>query len=158
MGNPRVAAADAMARRTGPSAGLGGAATPGSRRARGLRRPAGRCRARRLPVRRALPTAERHGLISTVPDLAASATIHYDAWERAVADFVARRTGQPTDSLFPRIVGRSVLASCRTVYERWFARADADLAVHLEAALEALPAGFADPVPATEPEPPAERG
>jgi hypothetical protein len=94
-------------------------------------------------------------LISTVPDLAASATIHYDAWERAVADFVARRTGQPTDSLYPLTVGRSVLATCRAAYERW---SDADLAVYLEAALKVLAAGFADPVLTTEPDPPAERG
>ncbi|MEV4603472.1 hypothetical protein AB0K15_39585 [Amycolatopsis sp. NPDC049253] len=97
-------------------------------------------------------------LISTVPDLAASATIHYDAGERAVADFVARRTGQPTDSLYPLTVGRSVLATCRAAYERWSARADADLTVYLEAALKALAAGFADPVLTTEPDPPAERG
>ncbi|WIX77150.1 mycofactocin system transcriptional regulator [Amycolatopsis carbonis] len=99
---------------------------------------------------------KRMSLISTVPDLAASATIHYDAWERAVADFVARRTGQPTDSLYPLTVGRSVLATCRAAYERWSARADADLTVYLDAALKALAAGFADPVLTTEPDPPAE--
>ncbi|WP_326835280.1 mycofactocin system transcriptional regulator [Amycolatopsis rhabdoformis] len=95
----------------------------------------------------------RMSLLSTVPDLAASATIHYDAWERAIAEFVARRTGQPTESLYPLAVGRSVLATCRAAYERWSARADADLTVYLDAALQALAAGFADTVLVTEPDP-----
>ncbi|MGW4488671.1 mycofactocin system transcriptional regulator [Amycolatopsis sp. NPDC004368] len=95
----------------------------------------------------------RMSLLSTVPDLAASATIHYDAWERAIADFVAQRIGQPTDSLYPLAVGRSVLAACRAAYERWSARADADLTVYLDAALRALGAGFTDDVLTKEPDP-----
>ncbi|QRP42879.1 mycofactocin system transcriptional regulator [Amycolatopsis sp. FDAARGOS 1241] len=95
----------------------------------------------------------RMSLVSTVPELAANATIHYDAWERAVAGFVAHRTGQPTDSLFPLAVGRSVLATCRAAYERWSARADADLTLYLDAAMKALAAGFADTVLVTEPDP-----
>ena len=97
----------------------------------------------------------RMSLLSTVPDLAASATIHYDAWERAIAHFVGRRTGQPTESLYPLAVGRSVLATCRAAYERWSARADADLVVYLDAALRALAAGFTDAVLTTEPDPPS---
>jgi hypothetical protein len=92
-------------------------------------------------------------LLSTVPDLAASAAIHYDAWERAIADFVARRIGQPTESLYPLAVGRSVLASCRAAYECWSARADADLAVYLDSALRALAGGFADSVLAGKADP-----
>jgi mycofactocin system transcriptional regulator len=93
----------------------------------------------------------RMHLISTVPELAASATIHYDAWERAVAEFVARRCGQPADSLHALAAGRATLAACRAAYERWSARADADLTVYLDAALRALAAGFADPALAGEP-------
>ncbi|WP_432845045.1 mycofactocin system transcriptional regulator [Amycolatopsis sp. CA-161197] len=95
----------------------------------------------------------RMRLLSTVPDLAASATIHYDSWERAIADFVARRTGQPTESLYPLAVGRSVLATCRAAYERWSARADADLTVYLDAAMKALAAGFTDAALTAEPDP-----
>jgi mycofactocin system transcriptional regulator len=95
----------------------------------------------------------RMSLLSTVPDLAASATIHYDAWERAVAAFVARRTGQPLESLYPLVVGRSVLAACRAAYERWSARADADLTVYLNAGLQALAAGLTDSVLTAEPAP-----
>jgi mycofactocin system transcriptional regulator len=95
----------------------------------------------------------RMHLISTVPELAASATIHYDAWERAVAEFVARRTGQPADALYPLAAGRATLAACRAAYERWSARADADLTVYLDAALRALEAGFSDAALAAEPSP-----
>ncbi|MDT7804841.1 MAG: TetR/AcrR family transcriptional regulator, regulator of mycofactocin system [Actinomycetota bacterium] len=95
----------------------------------------------------------RMSLLSSVPELAASATIHYDAWERAVSAYVGARTGQPADSLYPLAVGRAVLAACRAAYERWSARADADLTVYLDAALRALTAGFADTALTAEPSP-----
>ncbi len=88
----------------------------------------------------------RMNLISSVPALAASATVHYDAWERAIAGFVAGRTGQPPDSLYPLAVGRATLATCRAAYEQWAARADADLTHYLDTALRALAAGFGDAV------------
>lgn len=94
----------------------------------------------------------RMSLIGTVPELAASAAVHYDAWERAVSEYVARRAGQPADSLYPLAVGRAVLAACRAGYDRWAARADADLTVYLDAALRALAAGFADQVLTAEPQ------
>lgn len=88
----------------------------------------------------------RMNLISSVPALAASATTHYDAWERAISEFVARRIGQPADSLYPLAVGRATLATCRAAYEQWAGRADADLTVYLDEALRALAGGFADDV------------
>ncbi|WP_020661616.1 mycofactocin system transcriptional regulator [Amycolatopsis benzoatilytica] len=96
----------------------------------------------------------RMNLLSTVAELAASATRHYDDWERAVISFVAHRTGQPEDSLYPLAVGRAVLATCRAAYERWSARADADLTLYLDAGLRALAAGFSDEVLTAEPEAP----
>ena len=67
--------------------------------------------------------------------------------------------GQPADSLLPLAVGRATLAACRAAYERWAARADADLTVYLDAALRALAAGFDDDVlsagPAAGPKRPA---
>ena len=86
----------------------------------------------------------RMALIGSVPALMASAAVHYDAWERAISDFVARRTGQPAESLYPLAVGRATLAACRAGYDRWVVHADADLTVYLDAALRALAAGFAD--------------
>jgi TetR/AcrR family transcriptional regulator, regulator of mycofactocin system len=93
----------------------------------------------------------RMNLIGSVPALAASAASHYDAWERAVSEFAARRLGQPADSLYPLAIGRSTLAACRAAYDRWLARADADLTLYLDAALRALAAGFGDASPAEEP-------
>ena len=84
----------------------------------------------------------RMNLISSAPALEASAAVHYDAWERAISDFAAGRLGQPAGSLFPLAVGRATLAVCRGAYERWSARADADLTVYLDAALAGLAAGF----------------
>ena len=85
----------------------------------------------------------RMNLIGSVPALASSAAVHYDAWERVVSEFVGARTGQPPWSLYPLVVGRSTLAACRAAYDRWSARADADLTVYLDAALAALATGFA---------------
>ena len=89
----------------------------------------------------------RMTLVGSVPELAASATVRYDAWERAIGEFVARRVGRPADSLYPRAAGLATLAACRAAYERWAARADADLTVYLDAALRALADGFRDPLP-----------
>jgi mycofactocin system transcriptional regulator len=105
-------------------------------------------------IRRAVVTANHYGpqdvpelrlrmnLIGGVPALQSSAAVHYDAWERAISDFVATRIGQPADSLYPLAVGRATLAACRAAYDRWSARADADLTYYLDAALAALAAGF----------------
>ncbi len=85
----------------------------------------------------------RMNLISSVPALQASAAPHYDAWERAVSAFAAVRLGQPADSLYALVIGRTTLAACRAAYDRWVARADNDLTVYLELALSALSTGFA---------------
>jgi len=95
----------------------------------------------------------RMTLIASVPELAASAAVRYDAWERAVIEFVAARTGQPVDSLYPLAVGRATLAVCRAAYERWATVADADLTVYLDAALRSLSAGFTNPEVDAEPTP-----
>jgi mycofactocin system transcriptional regulator len=84
----------------------------------------------------------RMNLIGGVPALQSSAAVHYDAWERAISDFVASRVGQPAETLFPVAVGRATLAACRAGYDRWSARADADLPYYLDAALAGLAAGF----------------
>jgi mycofactocin system transcriptional regulator len=105
-------------------------------------------------IRRAVATANhyrvqdvaelrlRMNLIGGVPALQSSTAVHYDAWERAISDFAAIRLGQPADSLYPLVVGRATLAACRAAYDRWSARADADLTFYLDAALAALAAGF----------------
>jgi TetR/AcrR family transcriptional regulator, regulator of mycofactocin system len=84
----------------------------------------------------------RMNLIGSVPALQSSAAVHYDAWERAISEFAASRLGQPADSLYPLALGRATLATCRAAFDRWSARADADLPYYLDAALVALSAGF----------------
>ena len=93
----------------------------------------------------------RMSLIGSVPALMASAAVHYDAWERVISDFVARRAGQPAGSLYPLAVGRATLAACRAAFDRWVVHADADLTAYLDAALRALAAGFADDELTAEP-------
>ncbi len=94
----------------------------------------------------------RMNLIGSVPALQASAAHHYDAWERAVSDFAAARLGQPPNSLYPLAIGRATLAVCRSAYDCWVDRADADLTVYLDEALVALAAGF-DPAELGTPDP-----
>jgi TetR/AcrR family transcriptional regulator, regulator of mycofactocin system len=84
----------------------------------------------------------RMNLIGSVPALQASAAHHYDAWEQAVSDFAAGRLGRPANSLYPLAIGRATLAVCRSAYDRWTDRADADLTSYLDQALRALAAGF----------------
>ncbi|MGW4366424.1 mycofactocin system transcriptional regulator [Nocardia takedensis] len=84
----------------------------------------------------------RMHLISTVPALAATAGAHYDAWERAVSAFAARRLDQSEDALIPLAVGRTTLAAARAAFDAWLAAADADLTVYLDRALAALERGF----------------
>jgi mycofactocin system transcriptional regulator len=85
----------------------------------------------------------RINLIGSVPALQASATQHYDAWERAVSDFAAQRRGEAADELIPLAIGRSTLAACRAAFDVWVRRGDAELTVYLDAALTALGGGFA---------------
>ncbi len=84
----------------------------------------------------------RMNLIGSVPALQASAAQHYDAWERAISEFAAGRLGLAADTLYPLAIGRATLAVCRSAYERWADRADADLTVYLDQALRALSDGF----------------
>ncbi|WP_309234398.1 mycofactocin system transcriptional regulator [Nocardia sp. XZ_19_385] len=86
----------------------------------------------------------RMHLIATVPALAATAGTHYDAWERAVSAFAARRLDSAEDALIPLAVGRTTLAAARAAFDAWVARADADLTVYLDQALSALERGFSE--------------
>lgn len=94
----------------------------------------------------------RIDLLGTVPALQAAAALHYGAWEEAVSEFVARRTGLAATDLLPLSAGRATLAVCRSAYDCWVQRADRDLPWYLDAALRGLAAGFDLPRPG---EPPA---
>jgi mycofactocin system transcriptional regulator len=87
----------------------------------------------------------RMALINGVPELFAAAAVHYDSWERAVAHFVAHRTGGAPDDLHPLALARATLATCRAAYEVWMARGDAGLTSYLDRSLRDLEAGFERP-------------
>jgi len=80
----------------------------------------------------------RMSLVNEVPELFANAAVHYDAWEHAISEFVARRAACPPDSLYPLTIARATLATCRAAYDIWIARADTDLTVYLDEALGVL--------------------
>lgn len=86
----------------------------------------------------------RMQVISTVPALGASATVHYDEWAGALAQFAAGRLGQHPDDLIPQAIGFSVLGVCRAAFDQWVKRRDADLIEYLDRALTAWMSGFAD--------------
>jgi len=98
----------------------------------------------------------RMNLIGTVPALQASSAIHYARWEEVIADFVAERLDRPANSLYPLAVSRATLAVCRAAFDRWVARADADLHVYLDLAIGALAVGFDPARLAIEPRPRAQ--
>lgn len=87
----------------------------------------------------------RINLINTVPTLQASAAIHYDAWEQAIINYAAARLGQEPASVYPVAIGRATLAVCRAAYEFWVIRADANLTIYLDQALNGLACGFVAP-------------
>jgi mycofactocin system transcriptional regulator len=90
----------------------------------------------------------RMHVISTVPALSASATVHYDQWAAALSEFAARRLGLPPDALIPQAIGFSALGVCRAAFDQWVKRRDADLIEYLDVALTAWSSGFSTP-PAT---------
>jgi TetR/AcrR family transcriptional regulator, regulator of mycofactocin system len=86
----------------------------------------------------------RMHVISTVPALSASASVHYDRWAGALAQFAARRMGQPATAgdLIPQAIGFSALGACRAAFDQWVARQDDDLLPYLDQALAAWGSGF----------------
>ena len=87
----------------------------------------------------------RMNVISTVPALGASATMHYDQWAGALAAFAAERLGQQPDDLIPQAIGFSALGVCRAAFDQWVKRQDADLIEYLDVALTAWMSGFSSP-------------
>ena len=85
----------------------------------------------------------RMHVISTVPALGASATVHYDLWAGALAEFAAHRLGLQPDDLIPQAIGFSALGTCRAAFDQWVTRQDVDLIEYLDVALTAWMTGFA---------------
>ncbi|GAB2532536.1 mycofactocin system transcriptional regulator [Nocardia heshunensis] len=85
----------------------------------------------------------RMHLLGTAPGAQAATGPHYDAWERTVSEFAARKLGEPADALYPLAIGRATLAVCRAAFDRWVIDPDGDLTAYLDLALRALGRGFA---------------
>jgi TetR/AcrR family transcriptional regulator, regulator of mycofactocin system len=61
----------------------------------------------------------RMELLLRVPALQAHSTLRYAAWRQVIADFVAARTGQRPDALFPRTIAYAMLGVAVAAYEQW---------------------------------------
>lgn len=97
------------------------------------------------PAEEAVWLRRRMTLVFGTPALQAHSTLRYENWRRVIAEFVARRTGQPVGALFPRALAASLLGVALTSYEVWLEGADAELLPILDQGLRMLAAGFAAP-------------
>jgi len=94
----------------------------------------------------------RMNLIATVPALQASSGSRNQEWERAVAEYVGARLGEPPESLIPVMIARTTQTACLVASEEWLARGDADLTQYLDQALRLLATGFGLTAPAEPPD------
>ena len=85
---------------------------------------------------------ERMALILTVTALQAHSTLRYAAWREVVADFAARRLGEPSHALLPQLVAHLCLGAALTAYEQWLADPGAELEPLLDQALAGLAGGW----------------
>lgn len=81
----------------------------------------------------------RMALILRVPALQAHSTLRYAAWRQVIADFVAERTGQRPDALFPQAVAHAMLGVAVAAYEQWLDSGE-ELSDLLDAAVRSLAA------------------
>jgi mycofactocin system transcriptional regulator len=107
--------------------------------------------ASRYPVDEVPKLHARMGVIKSEPELLGRFAMHHEAWAHQVSEFVAARTGQPADSLYPLAIGRATLATCRAAYDRWAAQDDPDYTRYIDPALRALADGFAEVASKKEP-------
>ena len=91
-----------------------------------------------LPPDAAPAHRARMSLILHVPALQAHSTLRYADWRNVVARFAARRLGEPTEALRPRLIGHLALGVALAAYEQWLADESADLADLLTEAFGSL--------------------
>ncbi|GAB3301707.1 mycofactocin system transcriptional regulator [Parasphingorhabdus pacifica] len=91
--------------------------------------------------------AQRHRhrleLILQVPALQAHSTLRYAEWRTIVAEFVARRRGEPTDALVPQTAAYACLGAALAAYEEWLHHPEAELCDVIDSAMRHLATGFA---------------
>jgi mycofactocin system transcriptional regulator len=81
---------------------------------------------------------ERMQLLMTVPSLVAHSTLRYESWREVIAEFAARRLGEPVGSLRPRMIGWVYLAASLGAYEQWLHEPGSELLEVLRSALDIL--------------------
>jgi mycofactocin system transcriptional regulator len=82
-------------------------------------------------------TLQRHH-----PILLANAFVHYEIWQRAVAEFAALRLGQSLDDLMPQAIAGAVFGATNAAYQSWLDDPRSKLGPTLDVALAALASGF----------------
>lgn len=87
---------------------------------------------------------KRMELILRVPALQAHSTLRYAEWRQVVADYAARRLGQPADALAPQTIGYAALGCALAAYEQWLAVPGVSLPERIDAAVVELAACFAE--------------
>ncbi|MFN3339888.1 MAG: mycofactocin system transcriptional regulator [Dietzia sp.] len=70
----------------------------------------------------------RMGLLLGVDELQAHATLMYEDWRRAVAEFVAGRRGEAVNDLIPAATAHAALGIALSAYRRWVTEPEADQA------------------------------
>ncbi|MGI8754626.1 MAG: mycofactocin system transcriptional regulator, partial [Acidimicrobiales bacterium] len=86
---------------------------------------------------------QRMALILHVPALQAHSALRYAAWRAVVAQFAARRLGQPVESLAPQLLGHLALAAAVTAYEQWLGDGSQDLSALMATTFAAVQPGGA---------------
>jgi mycofactocin system transcriptional regulator len=81
-------------------------------------------------------------LQSANPTLLANSVVHFERWQRVVAEFAADRLGQPADALLPQVIARAAFGALLAGFSSWQDDATGELAPDLDAALAALASGF----------------
>jgi TetR/AcrR family transcriptional regulator, regulator of mycofactocin system len=85
---------------------------------------------------------ERMQLILSEPALLAHSQLRYAEVDRAVARYVAARTGDAPTALVPRLVAASTRAAATTAFEVWLADERSSLTAQLHQAFDEMAAGF----------------
>jgi mycofactocin system transcriptional regulator len=85
----------------------------------------------------------RLGLQRRYPVLLANAFMHFEIWQRAIAEFAATRLGQSLDDLLPQAIAGSVFGATNAAYQSWLEHPCTGLESTVDAALTALARGFA---------------
>jgi mycofactocin system transcriptional regulator len=88
---------------------------------------------------------QRMTLLLHVPALQAHGTLRYSDWRGVVADFVARRRGEPVGSLVPRAAGYLALGAALAAYEQWLTDPALDLQEVMTESFELFRRGISVP-------------